>query len=161
MTRIFCKIYFWLRDKPLYKVIGASLVVLLLISIFRVIVINSFFDSSPIINDRNELLIIFSAVLFAPLFETTLFQMIIIGVIQSLFVKTSKWILVLCSALPFGLLHYENMSYMIFGFLGGCVFAYLYVIRDSRKKKSDAFLSVYLTHLIWNSLCVGMHILTS
>lgn len=95
------------------------------------------------------------AILFAPLIETFVFQMLPIELSQFLFRNKFKKRLYLLSifisALFFSLIHCYNWQYMVVTFWLGIVFAFGY-ITQMHKGYWRSFLSIFLIHTIWNVL---------
>lgn len=97
--------------------------------------------------------------LFAPVYETFIFQFGIIEILSSFnLFKAKKWLVAVISAFIFGILHYSSISYMFFAFIAGLLFAYAYF--TYKEKSHSAFWIVYWIHCIRNSIaCVVMYIL--
>lgn len=97
------------------------------------------------------------ALIFAPLFETFLYQFLIFKVSFS-FVKIKKnkfslSIICIISSFLFGISHYYNIGYMVFGFITGLYFAYVYMYCNYLSKLNlHGFIAVVLTHFFINLL---------
>ena len=97
---------------------------------------------------------VFSVVVIAPLIETLIFQSLAYRFISRInfFRKHKVWIIIV-SALLFGIAHSYSISYMVFGFIIGCVFMYAYMLRIGKKS--------YWTVVAIHSLCNLSSILLS
>ena len=136
------------------------LVFFLLIFIYDVlssIVVNAFFPStfahiSDEINSYELFVQFFLLMLIAPLFETLIFQVIIIeGLHKFKFIPSA--IIVLISAVFFAVAHHYNIIYMLAVFPVGFIFSYYYFIL--REDKYIAFLSVCALHSGTNLIAYG------
>ena len=136
------------------------LVFFLLIFIYDVlssIVVNAFFPStfahiSDEINSYELFVQFFLLMLIAPLFETLIFQVIIIeGLHKFKFIPSA--IIVLISAVFFAVAHHYNIIYMLAVFPVGLIFSYYYFIL--REDKYIAFLSVCALHSATNLIAYG------
>jgi len=90
------------------------------------------------------------AVIAAPLIETLLFQSSIIEVICKIIKRPRRniWIAVFVSALAFALNHKYSMSYVIYSFFGGIIYALAYYL--GRYRKESAIILVFLLHSLHN-----------
>lgn len=99
------------------------------------------------------------AVLLAPLYETLLFQTLIVGGGCTFFeyanqnvkqygFRNYSWPLIFISALIFGLNHAYNIWYILFTFLSGIVLAFAYHV--ARRRKLGAYIIVTLIHAFYN-----------
>ena len=90
---------------------------------------------------------VFSVVVIAPLLETLIFQSLAYRFISRInfFRKHKVWIIIV-SALIFGIVHSYSISYMVFGFIVGCVFMYAYILRIGKKP----YWTVVAIHLLLN-----------
>tara|TARA_R110000744_G_scaffold297985_1_gene407682 strand:- start:53 stop:508 length:456 start_codon:yes stop_codon:yes gene_type:complete len=90
----------------------------------------------------------FIAVVLAPLYETFIFQYIPIKIIGYIKIKKKIYsyaIAILASGLLFGIVHAKNPIYAIFGFIVGCIFAYMFILFSIRKD-FNPFLAVVILH---------------
>jgi len=89
----------------------------------------------------------FTAVFFAPLIETLIFQYAFISYIIS---KWSNAYLFSCivTAILFGLSHFYSPEYVLKTFLSGLLFGSLYLV--AFRKKTNAFIVVTVAHSIYN-----------
>jgi hypothetical protein len=95
----------------------------------------------------------FLAVIFAPLFETRIFQKFLIEVsikILERFKRRSFIIPILISAVGFGMSHYYSILYVINTVSIGIVLAYTYSI--VRERKENAYWVVASIHALVNTL---------
>ncbi|MXO04046.1 CPBP family intramembrane glutamic endopeptidase [Flavobacterium sp. HBTb2-11-1] len=86
-------------------------------------------------------------VIAAPLIETLLFQYAVIEIFKSIKVKL-KYCCFL-SAFIFASFHLYNIFYFLYAFVGGLLFAFLYV---RGKNQKNAILLPLVTHIIYNGL---------
>jgi len=98
------------------------------------------------VNFRSLMEEIFIGLLLAPLLETFFIQYAIIESFKS---RLSKVKSIIISASVFGLLHFYNPFYLVYGFLAGLSFGYIYLISKSAIK---GLLYTFLTHLLYNSI---------
>ncbi len=103
-------------------------------------------------NLQNEKISFFILVIIVgPLFETTIFQFLIIKISHKLLVKlkaNSMVIPIFLSAIFFGLSHCYNLNYMILAFFIGLIFASAFVI--SLKRRENAIILVFAIHAMIN-----------
>ncbi len=95
--------------------------------------------------------IFFLAIIIAPLFETTIFQMVVIFISKSIFqaVKLQHYIYpVIISAFLFGIVHFFDLKYFIIATLSGFIYAFAYII--VQKRKENAFFIIALLHALYN-----------
>jgi membrane protease YdiL (CAAX protease family) len=90
------------------------------------------------------------AVMVAPLFETLLFQSLIIEIICKIIKRPRKniCIAVIASSLAFALNHTYSISYVIITFFIGIIFALTYYL--GRYRKESAILLVFIIHAMYN-----------
>ena len=90
------------------------------------------------------------ALVLAPLFETLVFQKLLIDFFRYKF--TYDWPLILISAIPFGIGHYFNEYFyrdILYAFGTGIIFAYAYILAKKRRDM-NAFTAVYCIHAGYN-----------
>ncbi len=96
---------------------------------------------------------IFAILIFAPFIETILFQFTVIYVSLKVdFLKNAHSLVLMMSALLFGLGHYypKNHFVMIHAFIIGLVFAYLYLKILKKEDHFSATIVTILTHFFVN-----------
>tara|TARA_R110002126_G_scaffold254831_2_gene397932 strand:- start:252 stop:707 length:456 start_codon:yes stop_codon:yes gene_type:complete len=113
------------------------------------IIKNHYFPlEKSIISDKSLLFKFFIAVVLAPIYETFIFQYIPIKIIGFIKIKKKIYsyaIAILASGLLFGIVHAKNPIYAIFGFIVGCIFAYMFILFSIRKD-FNPFLAVVILH---------------
>jgi hypothetical protein len=100
-------------------------------------------------NERISFFIL--VIIVGPLFETTIFQFLIIKLIHKGLMKLkvkSMLIPILVSSILFGISHCYNMDYMIIGFFIGLIFATAFAI--SLKRRENAIIIVFFIHALVN-----------
>lgn len=143
---MFQKIYRFSKPlKRVYIVVGAAIIMLLL-SIITSLISSLFFTKltkgfSEFKSLREEILI---GLIVAPLLETLIFQC---AVIESFKAKSRISWGISVSAIIFGLVHFYNPFYFIYGTLAGFVLGGVYVIPDVLWKRISL---TYCTHLLYN-----------
>ena len=99
--------------------------------------------------DREHIAIqLLTSVVLGPIFETLLFQVLIIEALRSF--KVSDIYSILISSLLFALSHSYNISYMIVTFIPGIIFALYYI---GLRRRRDWFVSaffVFAVHSLYN-----------
>ena len=111
---------------------------------------NFIFNSSskPFVNLTHSVWLKFIAVvLIAPIYETFLFQYLIITTLLGKI--NTKWVIFI-SSFFFGLSHFYNFFYILNAFFVGIVLAFAYV--NWNGKKQSPFLVVFLIHSLHNLL---------
>jgi uncharacterized protein len=89
------------------------------------------------------------SVLVAPFFETWTAQSLPYKLLNKLtFFKKRNYLILLISAVFFGLNHYYSLYYMIYGFILGIVIMYAYMSRIKTDKKT--FYLIVITHGLFN-----------
>lgn len=95
-------------------------------------------------------------VFIVPVFETLLFQTLIISVICRI-IKQAKYNFypaILLSSMAFSLSHSYNLYYIIYTFIAGLILAFAYYI--ARYRKENATLLVFMIHSIFNLTSFGL-----
>lgn len=87
----------------------------------------------------------------SPVFETVLFQNILIRLIRRYLSKKIVW-QILLSGLCFGLIHLLNLAYVLMGIVVGCFFASCFVLYEKHTGTNRATLAVGVLHALINSL---------
>ena len=93
--------------------------------------------------------IFFYSVLIGPLFETFVFQYLIINILLKYNVRYV--IILLISSMCFALDHSYNLVYVAFAFISGLFYASYYMYLKSINYKK-AFLNIWCIHLLYNFL---------
>jgi membrane protease YdiL (CAAX protease family) len=104
------------------------------------VALKSFIDKADLENQLSFLLF------GAPFLETIIFQY---GIIETLSKKITTRYACLSSAAAFALIHYDNLYYVLYTFLSGLIFAYLYQIG---KHRGEGFAMVLVGHMLLNTL---------
>lgn len=145
--------------------IAIGIVLLLLINI----IITSFPFSESIkdlpefdgIRASTSFWVLFFVVIIAPLFETIMFQYIPIKLISILLNKKKQRIkeytCILCSALLFAAIHCYNITYIVITFLGGIIFAYLFIL--SGKRKEFPIINIAIMHSVLNFIASAIDLM--
>ena len=109
-------------------------------------------ENSTVNDIKNDWLIISLAIFIGPLFETLIFQELTISSVRALITRPryNFCISIIISALLFSLIHLYSVYYMIYTFFFGIILALAYYISIYRKQ--NAFLTLFLIHVIWNSI---------
>lgn len=102
-----------------------------------------------------------SAILLAPLLETFIFQKLPIDYFRKYIKK--DWLLVMISALPFGLMHYLKDFFfrdVFYAFCFGAVFAYAYILAQKREDM-NAYWAVVIIHAGYNAVAMIVHLIVA
>ena len=107
----------------------------------------------PLINfpdqEKTTVLLFFSSVILIPLIETFLNQFLpYYLLIKVKYLREKSYLILLISAVFFGVLHFYSVFYIIFGFLLGLVFMYGYMVRIKTDNKT--FYLIAITHALFN-----------
>jgi len=98
---------------------------------------------------ENFVLIYVVPLFFAPVFETFLGQSLPYFLLKKIrFLNEKSYLILIISAVIFGLLHFYSLFYMIYAFLIGIVLMYAYMVRV--KSHKNAFLLVAICHSLLN-----------
>lgn len=89
------------------------------------------------------------SVFFGPIFETILFQFLVIEAAYHFKLKTIFAVLI--SAGLFGISHYYNLVYILVAFITGILYAVSYVYIRQRYQVSTAFVFVLGLHSLYNA----------
>lgn len=94
--------------------------------------------------------IFFYSVAIAPLIETLIFQYMILDFLPWRLPGKNihKWIAIIISGVLFGLSHYYNLEYIIYGTVMGLLLAVTYVI--AKFKNIPAFFTIWFIHTVTN-----------
>lgn len=87
-------------------------------------------------------------VIIAPLFETALFNILPIKLLQLLF--KSKIIIILLASIVFALIHYYSLVYMIMTYLGALGLNTFYIVTEHKKGRLASFGLTTLLHSVYN-----------
>ncbi|MFV0392757.1 MAG: type II CAAX prenyl endopeptidase Rce1 family protein [Paludibacteraceae bacterium] len=118
-------------------------------------ILNFFFNGYDFERDYSIADILFLSLIFAPVFETFLCQLLIFRLSFRVFhiKKTKKSIHILCiiSALFFASLHYYNLGYIFFALIIGLYLSYTFAYAEyfSKEKISGYKLTVFI-HFSFN-----------
>ena len=105
---------------------------------------------SPNINNYNNVVLFSIAIIVAPLIETLLFQSLPYFLLKDIpLLERKKIILILISALFFGITHFYSLFYVMYAFLLGIILMYGYVIRFKNDNKT--FFLICVSHAFLNS----------
>lgn len=96
---------------------------------------------------------IIEGVLYAPLFETFLFQYLPILIAQSY--KANRQIIIILCGLCFALVHKYGIVYFILAFITGSIFGVAYIISQNRNE--SAFMNVSIIHAFYNLIAILMN----
>lgn len=88
-------------------------------------------------------------VVFGPIFETILFQFLVIEAAYHFKLKTIYAVLI--SAGLFGIMHHYNLIYILVTFISGLLYAISYVYIRQRYQVSTAFVFVLGVHMLYNA----------
>lgn len=140
-----------------------NIITFIAIALFVIIVVNVALINLPFLENVNvaetmdlfesatPFEVLFLAIIIGPLFETAIFQMVVIFISKSIFntVKLRHYIYpVIASALTFGIVHFYSLQYFIIGSLSGLVYAFAYILLQ--KRRENAFFVIALIHSIYN-----------
>jgi hypothetical protein len=101
-------------------------------------------------NKENSITFLFILpIILAPIFETFLGQYLPYYLLNKVkYLNERSYLILLASALFFGLLHFYSLFYIIYAFMLGLIFMYGYMIRIKTDKK--AFILIAISHSILN-----------
>jgi hypothetical protein len=105
-------------------------------------------SGSEYLHKKNPYYLFFTACIVAPLFETLVFQTIIIALVRN-FLSKKIGFQIAISALLFSLIHYYSIWYIVFAFLVGIILATGYVIYY-RNGELKAFAAIAGVHFLRN-----------
>ncbi|MCF8018512.1 MAG: CPBP family intramembrane metalloprotease [Vallitaleaceae bacterium] len=107
----------------------------------------------PEFEDIPLALMILIVVVIAPIWETLVYQLLIIRQLKKLiFFKRRSSLTILISALVFGAVHIYSIYYMFYAFIIGLLFAYTFVIYED--KKASAFWVTMAIHGLKNGIAM-------
>lgn len=99
--------------------------------------------------DKSIIFILFSSIVLAPILETLLNQSLPYYILNKIkYFKERSYLILLASALFFGLLHFYSLFYIFYAFLLGLLFMYGYMIRIKTDKKT--FYLIAISHFLVN-----------
>jgi uncharacterized protein len=116
--------------------------------------IYSYLERSDIIwstfpRQEEKITLFFLSVFIAPFFETWIAQSLPYSVLNRVkYFKERSYLILLISALIFGVNHFYSLFYIIYGFLMGLVFMYGYMERIQTDKQT--FYLITITHSLVN-----------
>lgn len=100
-------------------------------------------------NNNSIVLLAISSVFIAPIIETFLGQSLPYFLLYKIkFIRERNYIIVLISALFFGLIHFYSLFYVIYGIIVGSIFIYGYMARIQTDKKT--FILIAISHSLLN-----------
>jgi membrane protease YdiL (CAAX protease family) len=103
----------------------------------------------PDMEELSTLMKFFTVSVFSPLLETWICQWIPIYLLCRI-KKLPYWAIILISSLCFGLLHYYNLLYVLYGCIAGCILATSFLIFKEQSGYSRAFWLTALVHSLFN-----------
>jgi uncharacterized protein len=99
--------------------------------------------------EKNILLRIIAGIIIAPLLETILFQTLPYVLLNKVrYFSGRDNLIIIISAVFFGLNHFYSLFYIIYAILIGLIFTYFYVVRIKDDKKT--FYLIALCHSLFN-----------
>jgi uncharacterized protein len=99
--------------------------------------------------EKNSVLFFFTSIILAPIFETFLNQSLPYKLLNKVrYLNERSYLILLASALFFGLLHLYSLFYIIYAFLLGLVLMFGYMTRINTDKKT--FLLIAICHSLLN-----------
>lgn len=102
--------------------------------------------------------LVFSAVIFAPLFETMLNQMLPWIILKRFkTVRRHRIIAVVLSGLIFGALHLYSVAYVFITLFMGMAMMWAYIVKDHK----NPYWNVVLFHAAWNATAIILYVLTN
>ena len=103
----------------------------------------------PSPKNHNIVLLIIEGVFIAPIIETFVFQTLPYYYLNKVnFLKTKGYLILIISALFFGVQHCYDLFYIIYGFMMGLVFMYGYMVRIKTDKYT--FYLIAVSHGLFN-----------
>jgi hypothetical protein len=101
------------------------------------------------LEEENSLPQFFTIVIFVPILETLIFQ---VGIIQLvLYFFENKKVALITSATLFALSHPYGIFYILYTFIIGLYFVYIYFL--SLRKNTSPFLTIFIVHALFNLTC--------
>ncbi len=127
----------------------SSFILNLLVEFFNIPDI--YFATAPKESNHNTVLLFLEVIIFAPLFETLLHQVLVYKIFDkfsNLEIKKNEYLLIFFSALFFGLIHFYSVIYIFNTFFIGGILMYAYILKA--KNKNKAFILLIIIHLLRN-----------
>ena len=128
------------------------IIALFCFAIFITLPLNLFLEffnyklESPHLKEENSLLQFFTIVIFVPILETLIFQVGIIKLVLYFF--ENKKAAIITSATLFALSHPYGPFYILYTFIIGLYFVYIYFL--SLRKNTSPFISIFIVHALFN-----------
>ena len=137
-------------NRFIFILLGVLLMLLIDITITSIPGSESMVDVEGIqdIRDLGAVQAFFLVIIFGPILETFLFQLIPLKLLPLISKKITQPYLIFISATLFSLWHCYNATYMIATFFGGLVLAYFFLL--STKRKEYGFINITIIHLLSN-----------
>ncbi|KAF5071876.1 CPBP intramembrane metalloprotease [anaerobic digester metagenome] len=106
-------------------------------------------SEAPSVSKRGVVMMFLLGVIFAPIYETILFQVIPYHILKLVpFLNRNKWLIIAISSLLFGVTHWYSVMYIIFAFSVGFVLIYAYAARV--EGKPNAYVLIIIVHMLRN-----------
>lgn len=97
-------------------------------------------------------------VIILPIIETLIFQLFPYFLMTQFdYLKNRSWIIIILSAILFGLSHYYSLWYILHSGSLGALFMYAYIVRQ---RKNDSFAALCLVHILRNVTSFTMELWT-
>lgn len=107
------------------------------------------------IKNSSAIIEFISAVAIAPLIETLIFQTSIFYLLGKIkFFRDRKWLIILVSAIAFGMVHTYSVLYVLYGFLIGLILAYAYQV--SYDRPNSPFKTITCVHALRNLIAFSL-----
>ena len=103
----------------------------------------------PSPKNHNIVILVIEGVFIVPIIETFVYQTLPYYFLNKVnFLKTKAYLILIISALFFGVTHCYDLFYIIYGFFGGLVLMYGYMVRIKNDK--NTFYLIAVTHGLFN-----------
>ncbi|PKM68122.1 MAG: hypothetical protein CVU95_05630 [Firmicutes bacterium HGW-Firmicutes-2] len=149
------KLDMYLRSLPTAKFILMMTLISYLV-VIPVVLMGFFMNThvgGPEFEDIPLVLMILIVVVIGPIWETIVYQLLIIRQLKKrIFFKNRSSLTILVSALVFGAVHIYSIYYMFYAFIIGFLFAYTFVIYE--EKKASAFWVTMAIHGLRNGIAM-------
>ncbi len=153
----------WAQKKLINYVIFWS-IFLLFSKALIIFFLNKFFnfsqaypDQIKYFSDINAIYLFFLSCFFAPLYETFVYQFLVISMFNSITSKKFiKYFSILISAIIFAIAHEYDSIYFFTALYAGLIFGFLYSFSPGKRFKVHPFIIVASVHTVHNLVIFGL-----
>ena len=138
-------IQYLIKVKTVVLFLATLIIILTNTFIFRALKVD-FGNNS--VEDTPKIIIFILVVFFAPFFETLVFNLLPVKLMQ--YLTRSTFLIIFTSSFAFALIHIYSIAYLLMTYIGGIFLNTLYLVFEKKHGILKAFLLIISLHSIYN-----------